>query len=55
MEMGITIALPGALQPYAGGSSEVTLADRFGTVGDALAALAERHGGVMDRVSCART
>ena len=22
--MGITIALPGALQPYAGGSSEVT-------------------------------
>jgi MoaD family protein len=49
--MGITIALPGALQPYAGGSPEVELADRFHTVGDALAALAERHGGVMDRVT----
>ncbi|MFL5539325.1 MAG: ubiquitin-like small modifier protein 1 [Longimicrobiaceae bacterium] len=49
--MGITIALPGALQPYAGGSPEVELADRFRTVGDALAALAERHGGVMDRVT----
>jgi molybdopterin converting factor small subunit len=49
--MGITIALPGALQPYAGGSSEVTLADRFGTVAEALAALARRHGGVMDRVT----
>ncbi|MFL5381647.1 MAG: ubiquitin-like small modifier protein 1 [Longimicrobiaceae bacterium] len=49
--MGITIALPGALQPYAGGSPEVELAERFRTVGDALAALAERHGGVMDRVT----
>jgi hypothetical protein len=28
--MSITIALPGALQPYAGGSSEVTLAERCG-------------------------
>jgi molybdopterin synthase sulfur carrier subunit len=49
--MGITIALPGALQPYAGGSSEVTLAERCRTVADALAALAARHGGVMDRVT----
>ena len=49
--MGITIALPGALQPYAGGSPEVALAESFRTVGDALAALAARHGGVMDRVT----
>jgi MoaD family protein len=49
--MGITIELPGALQPYAGGSAEVTLGDRCRTVSDALAALAERHGGVMDRVT----
>jgi molybdopterin synthase sulfur carrier subunit len=49
--MGITIALPGALQPYAGGSAEVTLADRCRTVADALAALAARHGGVIDRVT----
>ena len=47
----ITIALPGALQPYAGGTPEIELADSFHTVGDALAALAERHGGVMDRVT----
>ena len=46
--MGITIALPGALQPYAGGSAEVTLADGCRTVADALAA---RHGGVVDRVT----
>ena len=49
--MPITIALPGALQPYAGGSTEVALAERCGTVGDALAALGRRHGGVMDRVT----
>jgi molybdopterin converting factor small subunit len=49
--MGITIALPGALQPYAGGSAEVTLAGRCRTVADALAALAGLHGGVMDRVT----
>jgi molybdopterin synthase sulfur carrier subunit len=49
--MSITIALPGALQPYAGGSSEVTLAERCGTVAEALAALRRRHGGVMDRVT----
>jgi sulfur-carrier protein len=48
--MAITIALPSALQPYAGGSLEVMLDGRCGTVGDALGALAGRHGGVVDRV-----
>jgi molybdopterin converting factor small subunit len=49
--MAITVALPGALQPYAGGSTEVELGDGFRTVADALAALGARHGGVMDRVA----
>ena len=48
--MAITIALPGALQPYAGGSLEVTLHERCGTVREALGALAGRHAGVVDRV-----
>ncbi len=48
--MAITIALPGALRPYAGGSLEVTLEERCDTVGDALGALAGRHAGVVDRV-----
>ncbi len=48
--MAITIALPGALQPFAGGSLEVTLDGRCDTVGQALGALAGRHGGVVDRV-----
>jgi sulfur-carrier protein len=48
--MAITIEIPGALRPYAGGSPEVTLADRCGTVADALGALARRHAGVVDRV-----
>lgn len=48
--MGITIALPSALLPYAGGSSKVVLHDRYDTVGDVLAALGQRHGGVVDRV-----
>ncbi|HYH79578.1 MAG TPA: ubiquitin-like small modifier protein 1 [Longimicrobium sp.] len=48
--MAITVALPGALQPFAGGSMEVTLDDRCGTVGEVLGALAGRHGGVVDRV-----
>jgi molybdopterin synthase sulfur carrier subunit len=48
--MPITIALPAALQPYAGGSAEVTLDGRCGTVGDVLGALAGRHAGVVDRV-----
>ena len=48
--MAITVALPSALLPYAGGSAEVTLEDRVRTVGEALGALAGRHAGVMDRV-----
>lgn len=48
--MPITIALPSALQPYAGGSPEVALDGGCGTVGEALRALAGRHGGVVDRV-----
>jgi molybdopterin converting factor small subunit len=48
--MGITVTLPGALLPYAGGRSEVTLEDGCRTVGDALGALAARHAGVVDRV-----
>jgi len=48
--MAITVALPSALLPYAGGSAEVMLEDRCRTVGEALGALAGRHAGVMDRV-----
>lgn len=48
--MPVTIALPGALQPYAGGRTEVALDGGCGTVGEALRALAGRHAGVVDRV-----
>jgi len=48
--MGITVTIPGALQTFAGGSSEVALDARCATVGDALRALAGRHAGVVDRV-----
>ena len=48
--MGITIELPSALEPYAGGRSEVMLEDGCGTVGDVLGALAGRYAGVVDRV-----
>jgi molybdopterin converting factor small subunit len=48
--MPITIALPSALQPYAGASPEVTVDGRCGTVGDVLDALAGRYAGVVDRV-----
>ncbi len=44
------MALPGALQPYAGGSPEVVLDDPCGTVGEALGALAGRHAGLVDQV-----
>ena len=47
--MSVTVALPGALQPYAGGSEEVLL-DGPSNVGEALCALAGRHPGVVDRV-----
>lgn len=48
--MEITVELPSALLPYAGGSSEVVLRGPCATVGDALGALAARHAGVVDRV-----
>ena len=48
--MAVTIELPGALRPFAGGSAEVVLDERCGTVGDVLGALARRHAGVADRV-----
>lgn len=48
--MSITIALPGALRAFAGGSAEVALDGACGTVGEALRALAGRHAGVVDRV-----
>lgn len=48
--MPITIALPGALKPYAGGSPEVSIDGGCGTVREALGALAGRYAGVVDRV-----
>jgi molybdopterin synthase sulfur carrier subunit len=48
--MAVTIALPGALQPYAGGQPEVDL-PASGTVGEVLDALGERYAAVMDRVT----
>ncbi|HET7231272.1 MAG TPA: ubiquitin-like small modifier protein 1 [Longimicrobium sp.] len=48
--MAITIALPGALRPYAGGSLEVMVDERCDTVEDVLGALAVHHAGVVDRV-----
>ncbi|HWK89865.1 MAG TPA: ubiquitin-like small modifier protein 1 [Longimicrobium sp.] len=48
--MSITIALPSALQPFAGGRAEVRLDAHGDTVADVLGALADRHGGVVDRV-----
>lgn len=47
--MGVTVALPAALQPYAAGRSEVEV-EGGRTVRGALAALAARHPGVVDRV-----
>lgn len=46
----LTVALPGALLPFAGGRAEVPLEAPCRTVGEALAALAGRHPGVVDRV-----
>jgi molybdopterin synthase sulfur carrier subunit len=48
--MGITVALPSALLPFAGGRSQVKLDARCRTVGEALDALAARHAGVVERV-----
>ena len=48
--MSITIELPGALQAHARGSASVVLEEPCASVGDALAALAIRWPGVLDRV-----
>jgi molybdopterin synthase sulfur carrier subunit len=46
----ITIELPRALQPHAQGSAALVLDRRFATVGEALASLADRYPGVLDRI-----
>ncbi len=46
----ITIELPRALQPYAGGDTVVVLDRACATVGDALLALAAEWPGVLERV-----
>ena len=48
--MGVTFELPAALQPYARASTVVLGGERCATVADALAALAARHPGVVDRI-----
>jgi molybdopterin synthase sulfur carrier subunit len=46
----ITIEIPGALQPFAQGSAAIKVERPCATVADALAALAAKHPGVLDRV-----
>jgi molybdopterin converting factor small subunit len=46
----VTVELPGALRPFAGGSAELRLEGRHTTVAEVLRALAERHVGVTERV-----
>ncbi len=48
--MPVVVAIPGPLQPYAGGNSTVVLDAPCDTVGDALEALGEEYPGVRDRV-----
>jgi sulfur-carrier protein len=48
--MSITVELPSALLPYAGGSAEVLLDAPCRDVRFALRTLADRHPGVVDRV-----
>lgn len=48
--MAVVVAIPGPLQPYAGGQSTVVLDAPCDTVGDALEALGEEYPGVRDRV-----
>jgi sulfur-carrier protein len=48
--MPVVVAIPGPLQPYAGGQSVVEVSAPGGTVGDALEALGEEYPGVRDRV-----
>lgn len=46
----VTVVLPQALRPYAGGRAEVALDGAGATAGDVLRALGRRHPGVADRV-----
>lgn len=48
--MAVVVAIPGPLQPYAGGNSTVVLDAACDTVGDALVALGDEYPGVRDRV-----
>jgi molybdopterin converting factor small subunit len=48
--MAITVELPGVLSPYARGSTLELPSAECATVADALAALASRHPGVVDRM-----
>jgi molybdopterin converting factor small subunit len=46
----VTVELPGALRPFAGGSAELRLEGRHATVAEVLRSLAVRHVGVTERV-----
>jgi molybdopterin converting factor small subunit len=46
----VSVELPRALSQYAGGQTRLSLEGPCATVGDALNALRERAGGVVDRV-----
>ena len=49
--MPVQVLIPGPLQPFSGGRRRVEIpATSVRTVGDALAALADAHPGVRDRV-----
>ena len=48
--MSVTVSLPGALRPVAGGAARVTLDAPGATVGDVLGALFARHPALRDRV-----
>jgi molybdopterin synthase sulfur carrier subunit len=48
--MGVTVELPAVLWPHARGSTVELPAARLATVGQAIAALAAMHPGVVDRM-----
>ena len=48
--MATTFVLPGALAPYADGDTDVVCDAPCSTMRDALAALAERHPALVDRI-----
>ena len=50
MSAGVVVAIPSALQAFAGGSEEVRIGERCRTVADVLGALGRLHAGVVDRV-----